>query len=304
MDTVEVFLSTYNGSEYLAEQLDSLLAQKDVAVAINVRDDGSTDETVAILEHYSKLDNRVSYRKGVNLGFAQSFFDILKNCGKADFYAFCDQDDVWDNDKLSSAVKMMKQAKNDVPVMYYSNLRVVDKDLSFLRVAHSRPHIHINKYSALIENAATGCTIVINKSAADLIKDRLPRQCQLHDWWIYLVCVFLGNVVYDTIPHISYRQHGNNVIGTFKKRKSLGNYIKRFSRLFNRNLQPSRKNALGFLESYGDLVSDDDLIVISKLAFYKQSLLSRISLLVYPIIHATTMSREIRYRLLIILGLV
>lgn len=95
MKTVSVLLSTYNGEKYLREQLDSLLVQQGVDLRIIARDDGSKDTTVEILKEYAGKDTRVSFFEGKNVGPAQSFFDLIMKSPDSDYYAFCDQDDVW-----------------------------------------------------------------------------------------------------------------------------------------------------------------------------------------------------------------
>ena len=161
MKTVCVLLSTYNGEKYLREQIESLLSQIGVKIIIVARDDGSHDDTISILAEYEKKITYFHYLVGENVGPAQSFFMLMQQAPKADYYAFCDQDDVWDKDKLIIAVDMLEKESPVTPNMYYSNLRIVDQNLTFYRFSHEKPHIQKDRYCVLTENMATGCTYVL-----------------------------------------------------------------------------------------------------------------------------------------------
>ena len=221
---VYVLLSTYNGEKYLQEQLDSLYAQEGVEVAILARDDGSSDGTIEILKKNAASHKNLSWYSGENVRPAKSFLDLIKESSKqnCDYYAFCDQDDRWDKDKLKCAVDMLETADNTKPNLYYSNLRIVDQDLRIYRLSHAfaSERQQKGKYSCLLDNMATGCTIVFNKTASQYVMSHFPNCCSMHDCWIYMICKFFGNVIYDFEAHIDYRQHGDNVIGTYLEKKS------------------------------------------------------------------------------------
>jgi rhamnosyltransferase len=304
MKKICVLLSTYNGEKFLAAQVDSLLCQKGVEIIVLVRDDGSKDDTVSILESYAKKEERFSFYNGQNIGPAQSFFDLIKNSPDADYYAFCDQDDVWDEDKLERAIEFLEKEDNTKPNLYYSNLRIVDQKLNFYRLSHSTPLVQESKYSALTENMATGCTVVFNDIAANIARRAMPEYCSMHDTWMYLICKFFGKVVYDFTAHISYRQHGNNVVGTYLEKKTLKLYVARIKRLFNRKLQPRYNNAINFCNAFSDVLSEADLIKVKKIVDYKDSLKNRLKLLFDREIYASSKSRDLRYRVLIIFGIV
>ena len=122
---VNILLSTYNGEKYLSEQLDSLMNQTYQNMVIYVRDDGSNDKTLDILYKYQKQDGRkqmiiLKEDKPVNLGFMESFWILLRSCEHADYYAFCDQDDVWLPEKVERGVAALEKERNDVPLLYSS----------------------------------------------------------------------------------------------------------------------------------------------------------------------------------------
>ena len=210
--SVAVLLSTYNGTKFLKEQLESLRAQQGVSVRLCVRDDGSSDDTPAILRRYREMWpdlNDVSY--GPNLGVAASFLQLLRTAPEdADYYAFCDQDDVWLPRKLARAIKILSSM--DGPALYCSNITCVAEDLRMLGTPP--PHRDHRFQHLLFENIATGCTLVLNPAARALINSQLPsRNVVMHDWWCALIVAALGNLYYDPEPSLLYRQHGGNLVG-------------------------------------------------------------------------------------------
>ncbi|RPI15811.1 MAG: glycosyltransferase family 2 protein [Lysobacterales bacterium] len=209
--TVAVLLSTYDGSRWLAPQFESLLAQRDVDVMVRVRDDGSRDDTPQLLARWA-ADRRIEYECGGNLGVVRSYLALLAAAPPtAEFVAFSDQDDVWLPDKLSAAVRRLATHDPSLPALYCSRTRYVDETLQPLGLSRI-PRI-VGYTNALVENVATGCTVVMNRSAVDLVNARPPSAALMHDWWCYLVVSAFGAVEYDPIPRILYRQHGGNVIG-------------------------------------------------------------------------------------------
>lgn len=304
MRKVCVLLSTYNGVEYVAQQIDTLLGQQGVQIEIIARDDGSTDGTRGILQRYEEGSDCFHWYAGSNVGPSNSFFDLIRAAPNADYYAFCDQDDVWDSDKLETATAALDKLDEEVPNCYFSNLRIVDKDLNYYRESHDAPLVQNNKYSALVEDMATGCTMVFNKKAADLVRAHIPVKCSMHDSWVYLTCKFFGETVYDFGSHISYRQHGDNVVGTYLDKKTINIYLSRIKRLFNRKLQPRYSNACSFMDEYGEMMTATDKVQVEKIVRYKTSLLNRVRLIFDRDIYATSRGRDVRFRLLVALGIV
>lgn len=225
MINITVLMSTYNGEKYLKEQLDSIFAQKNVDVKLVVRDDASSDRTVDILKEYQKIhENMIIINDRKNLGACCSFLYLIRTYTQGKYFALADQDDIWDEDKLVTAVKVIEtveKKKSNIPLLYYSNLRVVNEKNEFGRMSHTIPHVSKNRYAALIENLATGCTVVYNQDLANLAKRAQPEQYSMHDVWLYRVAKIFGEAIYDFEPHINYRQHAENVVGTSMKKVSL-----------------------------------------------------------------------------------
>lgn len=207
---VEVLMSTYQGERFVAEQLDSVLAQTWRRLRVVVRDDGSRDATRQVLASYAG-EERVRLVHGDNLGLPQAFFRLLDDASPdADLYALCDQDDVWVPDKLARAVAGLEGI--DGPALYCGRVLVVDEELRPL-YPHELPVRGPSFANALVQNIALGCTVVLNRAARDLVAGRWPRACVMHDAWLYLVLAGTGTVVYDPELLVHYRQHGANIVG-------------------------------------------------------------------------------------------
>lgn len=299
MDKVVVLMSSYNGQKYIREQIDSILNQKKVNVELIVRDDGSKDDTITILSEYSEKYPNFSYYIGENKGPAFSFLDLIKNAPSAKFYSLADQDDVWDEDKLYIGIKALNGIVKEKPLLYHCNTRIVDKDLNVIRIGKKGVKIK-SKYSALMENRATGCTMIFNNYALDLINKSNPKYVSMHDSWIYLIISFFGKVIYDNTPHMSYRQHGNNVIGASTgKAKHIKSKIKR---LFEFDNRPRYRLTKSFLQMYGKELTKDEYDKASKLVDYRKSLLGKISLIIDKDFKSESFARNIEYSLLILFG--
>ncbi len=262
-----VLMSCFNGERYLREQLDSCFSQTLDGVELLVRDDGSSDRTPEILEAYSK-PGRLSWAAGEHLGAARSFWSLVREVGEADFYAFCDQDDVWDNDKLETAVRALKAIPAAAPALYCSDVRVTDAELHVVHPSMVKdqptdfPH-------ACIKNLAPGCTYVWNRAAQALLRryDAGKLGIWLHDWTAYQIAACFGQIVFDRDPHMSYRQHGGNTIGAASG--SLAEYYEKIPEFWSGEKRGSRsRQALRLEQAYGDIMPAKNREWIRLLAHY------------------------------------
>jgi glycosyltransferase involved in cell wall biosynthesis len=214
MPVVRIIMSTFNGAQFLPELLTSVSQQTGVTIRWWIRDDGSTDSTREILtDASSHVDMHVS--AGSNKGAVSSFLELLQTCPRdADFYAFCDQDDVWLPMKLERATQKLSACEAGTPLLYCSRLIVVDSLLRRLRLT-PLPRQPLGLQNALVQNVATGCTTVMNGPALALLQQVTPdpKRVVMHDHWAYLVVSACGDIVFDPTPSILYRQHDANVIG-------------------------------------------------------------------------------------------
>ena len=209
---VQVLLSTYNGARHLRELLDSVLGQRGVSVEILVRDDGSTDDTLAVLDEYARGAS-IRVVRGANLGVVKSFFWLLAHASTtADVVALADQDDVWLPGKLARAAALLARLPAHTPGLYCSRLTLVDGALNVLGESSAPPR-GPSFENSLVENIVTGCTAAINQAARAALARELPDAAHMHDWWMYQVIAGVGRVLVDGESHILYRQHGGNVVG-------------------------------------------------------------------------------------------
>ena len=273
MSKVLILLSTYNGELYIREQIESLLNQKGVDITILVRDDQSNDRTVEILQEFEKKTGKIILIKGTNCGACNSFLKLMEEASKSinsyNYFAFCDQDDVWLEDKLMAAIEILENSKNkNIPSLYMSAYQMVDVDLKEIKTPVRTPLLSVP--TALASNCATGCTMVFNSVLlADVIGYR-GEDILMHDYWTYLVCLVKGGCVYyDPIPHILYRQHGNNVIGgrgdSFFKRWYL-----RFKKIFRQGDNFKSKLANILISQYGNQMSLNDYRFLENLRTSKK----------------------------------
>lgn len=236
---LQILMSTYNGEEYLAEQLDSLLAQTIIKKAgyeieILVRDDGSKDGTWDILREYAGKEDCIRVFKEENVGVIESFFRLIDLSEDADYLAFCDQDDVWMPEKLERALGKMSERAPDgkKPLLYCGRPLLTDAGLRPIKTVWPEEKLRPSFGNALIENICVGCTCVMNRPLIDIFRKGHPSYTSMHDRWFYLVASCFGEVIYDTEPFICYRQHGENVVGMKKNRfqefrERLGSYRKK-----------------------------------------------------------------------------
>ncbi|MDD1611496.1 MAG: hypothetical protein LUO95_13210 [Methylococcaceae bacterium] len=192
---------------------------------------------------------------------------------KTAYVAFCDQDDVWQANKIERAVSMLA-AMSDRPALYCSRLEIVDEQLHTLNLSISPRKIGFG--NALVENIAVGCTMVLNRKAIELLcQQALPNTVYVHDWWCYLVISCFGEIIFDDHALIKYRQHGGNVIGAATN--SLGVLKRKFARLFNNRLWISEQ-AVIFLQLFADRLPPAQRELVELLIKSKSSVWCRIRL--------------------------
>lgn len=281
MKNVLVVMSTYNGEKYIVEQIESILNQKNCSVKLFVRDDGSKDATIEILKKYRK-QGLLDYEVGENKKPAKSFLNALKDTGDADYYAFADQDDIWDLDKLSSAIKMLEEKENqNIPLLYCSNLRVVDENQNILK-EKLLPKKIVKDYKQLIIRSPHifGCTEVFNKSLCEIIKQReVPENFIMHDLWIAIIASSYGEIMYDNEAHLNYRQHGGNHTGaTQNVAKKWKNRFNVFFQKYPWSIADQAKEIISYMGT--DFLEEKKLLNYTQIvACYKKNIFSKIKYL-------------------------
>ena len=273
---VVVMMSTFNGSAFLEDQVRSILAQTGVRPLLHVRDDGSCDGTRDTLAKWARHGD-VTVTAGQNLGIARSFHELLLSVPDADFYAFSDQDDVWDQDKLATAVRSVKTCNPTAPCVYYSSTRLVDAQLEPLQGGRPASDGPPRFAQALAWNYASGCTMVFNRAMLDAVRRRPSARFTIHDSWIIKVCLALGGrVIFDPLPHISYRQHDSNAIGaTYLLRER----ARRWCAMLSAPKRDRSDDAKSLLKNYQHEMDPEFIALAQTLAVYKDGPLSTLRLL-------------------------
>jgi glycosyltransferase involved in cell wall biosynthesis len=219
-NSVAILLSTFRGERFLQAQLDSFVAQTFGAWTLFWRDDGSDDNSVTIMEAFAEGPGKgrcVRITEPVERVGASTSFLILLDAAVgagAKCIAFADQDDVWLPEKLARAKVALESVPGAEPALYCAQQLLVDAGLN--RIGESPPPKRQPDFpAALAQNIAVGCTIMLNRAAAQLVAASEAPSATIHDWWCYLVVSAAGGrLLIDDVPVVLYRQHGGNLVGS------------------------------------------------------------------------------------------
>lgn len=222
---IDILLSTYNGEDFLEEQLNSIIKQTYENWRIIIRDDGSKDKTVEIIKKYTKkYPRKISFiDSNENLGAARSFMTLI-NYSNSDYFMFCDQDDYWLEDKIEITLKKMLEVENknkNKPILIHTDLKVVNKNLkeisnSLWNYQGINPQVK-NYRKLIVENNVTGCTVMLNKNIKKYLKNYdIKKYIIMHDWFLGVLVAKLGSIDFVEKATILYRQHGKNDTGAKK----------------------------------------------------------------------------------------
>lgn len=218
-----ILLSTYNGEKYLREQIDSILQQDFHNLDLYIRDDGSKDSTKSIIQYYASHYPNIHFLQDTNnLGAALSFMALLKYVD-SEYYMFCDQDDVWLQDKVSKSILKIKEVEQgrNLPSLVFSDAKVVDEKLnilsnSFWNYNKAFPQILLSNPEFInVFNCSPGCTMIFNHELKKYLTD-YHSNILMHDWYIMIKSFQNGTVDYINEPLMLYRQHAQNVVGADK----------------------------------------------------------------------------------------
>lgn len=275
MEQIDILMATYNGEEYLREQIDSILSQTYTNFRLIISDDCSKDNTREILKEYEKKDKRIiTYFQEKNLGYVKNFEFLLTKV-ENEIYMLSDQDDFWLPTKIEHTYNKMKETNAD---LVFTDLEVVDKDLNMMYPSfndYMKLTRKIKKYKnsyklQYLYNCVTGCTLMSKRKFLNLILP-LPTESKyaIHDTWIACTVANKGKVEYLDEKTIKYRQHGTNQVGTdkishgFKKLDQVRNlfievkiglfktYVNN-DRIFNDELKKQNIEALEYFEMIKD----------------------------------------------------
>lgn len=238
---IDVLLSTYNGEKYIREQIDSLILQTYPDWHLLIRDDGSSDRTLELINYYQKkypekikiIEDSYGNIKPTNS------FAVLLEYTTAPYIMFCDQDDIWLPDKIELTYLKMKKLENDyvsLPLLVFSDLKLYADDGriisdSFIKYQNMKPDVVYNTWMCMAMSVVPGCTIMINHIAKKCV---LPiPSFMVHDYWIVTMISYYGKCEFIDAPTIYYRIHQHNSVGINNVGKSyLISKIRNISCLF------------------------------------------------------------------------
>ncbi len=209
---VTVLLATFNGVSFLHGQLASLSEQQDVDIEVMVNDDGSTDGTMEILEAWKKKGLIISITESNNLGSTKAFLRLLQDCKEKPFVAFCDQDDIWEPNKLEMQIQLCEE---DIPTLVFSRRKYLDSSGRSIGIS-SNFKKSPSFGNALIENIAPGNTVLLNLPAIKVVNSYVSPDITHYDSWIYLLISNFGKCKKINEPLVRYRIHEDNQVGLRK----------------------------------------------------------------------------------------
>lgn len=277
---IAIIMGTYNGEKYIKEQIGSILAQDYKEWKLFIFDDGSRDDTEAIVNEYIKIypGKIYFYKNKGNYGPAGNFFNGIKEAAvmlapDAEYFCFSDQDDVWVEDKLSRSLAKIMQIEDGEPALVFSDVAITDKNLTITADSYfeaekvDKTKISLNYL--LMENKLIGGTVMVNRALVNLeLKAEkaglIPyEKAKMHDWWFGLLAAAFGNIGYVEGFTEYYRQHGNNVVGG----ESFNSYLKaRISKIdeIRHRIDENISQGEEFLKYFGEMLAEPELSTVKE----------------------------------------
>lgn len=274
---IAILMSTYNGEKYLNEQLESLFNQQvDGHMTIYIRDDGSSDGTIGIIKRWKKKLDIVLFEED-NVGPAKSFWKLfMKEDIQADYYAFCDQDDVWDPSKIQAGIFALQN--EDSEALWCSNCRIIDQrgTVIFEKMNQKSPDFSI--ISQLVCGTTQGCAMLFNDQLRRYIIEKNAKTMPMHDFVIMTYAIAKGNVLYDNCPYFGYRVHSDNAVASDGK-----NIVEHIKSSLNMWFSSSHRNELSnfaaiLLRDNSDYLDMETQKYIINLVKSKHNIMSRLEL--------------------------
>lgn len=228
---IDIIMATYNGEKYLDQQIKSIVEQTVEDWRLFIRDDASEDNTVEIIKKYAAaFPDKIFYSvREKNSGNPKMvFFELIAET-KGEYIVSCDQDDIWNRDKLAILMRCFKKNDNKKPLLVHTDLTVIDeKNRITSRSMVKQQHIPVKAVALnrlLAQNVVTGCSMAFNRALCDELKE--PDGLPVHDWWIAAVAAIKGRIIYINRSTVYYRKHSQNVCGA-QNMNSLSYIFNRF----------------------------------------------------------------------------
>lgn len=264
-------MATYNGADYVVEQIKSIQNQTYSDFNIIISDDNSTDNTVEIITNMAKADSRIKININRGSSGVVGNFNNALNLVTADYIMFSDQDDYWLQDKIEMMLGILENNANNQPALAFSDLTVVDSNLNII----SRSYYSSNKLNPMNnmdvrflrwKSTCYGCTVIMNKKLLDLV-GLVPDYASMHDHWFAYKSATLGAIYYNPSPTIMYRQHMNNVVGAHSN--NIIDKIKRYKKTFS----SIKKSVASASSIYKKETGESKVSAKSKLIFIQKNIM-------------------------------
>lgn len=299
--TIQILMSTYNGERYIKTQLESFIKLKYFKnIKVLIRDDGSTDNTVKILDEY-RAKYGFNIIKGKNVGVNKSIQILFDECDlSCDYFALSDQDDYWLEDKFDMVLKKAALYKDTEPLLFSSCSQLTDELLHLLNGTTIIPKKGTSFFNAMIQNVLPGHTQVFNRALMNKLIGRNSKNIHVIDWWIYLVASGTGTVIFDKKCTVLHRQHNANVVGyennIFKLAKQ------RFNRLLNSEAKSISKQLLDFQKFYENEISYDKKEEIENYFESQKTTYKRFRYTITTNVYRQKLYETLMFKILYILG--
>lgn len=295
MKTVTILVSTYNGEKYIKAQIDSLINQTYPNIRIYIRDDGSTDNTLSVIKReYSGIDN-VKIYSGKNIGYGRSFLRLLKEAEYGDYWAFCDQDDVWDTGKICRAVSKLDEMAISTPNMYVHDYYITDEQLYPVR-RYVNEQNEVDFRMAITECKHMGFSTVFNKEFRKYMLEGNINRISSHDWWAELIVMEFGTLFVDDYVGAWHRRLESSV-----SENNLHNRFAWFLRALKGNSEIPYITKEFYKTFYCNMKIEDRRI-LALFVNDRYSFINSLTKALYPRRWRTSMASEIVVRLLMIIG--
>ncbi|MBR4342548.1 MAG: glycosyltransferase family 2 protein [Lachnospiraceae bacterium] len=227
---IDILMATYNGAEYIAEQIESIINQSYTKWHLYIKDDCSKDDTISIaLNFQKKYPEKITVIENTqNSGSAKNNFFSMLSVAKSDYVMFCDQDDVWLPDKIKITHRRMlcseRKYGKKFPILVHTDVSLVDEKLNIIAESlFKKEKWYFNKkitfWNSLIGNVVMGCTTEINKALLCKVKFTNLKNIPMHDWWLGMCARYFGKEIVIKTPTMFYRQHSTNNVGVDDKSK-------------------------------------------------------------------------------------
>lgn len=300
MKKIEILLSAYNGSKTIRRQIESILGQVDVDVHITIRDDGSMDDTCDIIQSLATVyGDSITLIRGNNIGWKKSFLSLLSLAQDADYYGFSDQDDYWFPYKIAKSITAMESDSLKGVKLAQVNSICTNEKLEPQQEQQKIYGIPRNRKSVIAQEYFQGCSMLWNKEAMQILQKYVPQGDLAHDFWVGVVCFYLGKIYFLNEPlfyHVRYGTNSSsdgNVLAGRKKRLKM---LKTRKTVY---MNPAQDLINGYLK----YLNPKDSEFLQDIIKSKRNILKRLKLTLMPGFRRESLKSTILFKFVFLLGL-